>query len=96
MAIGEALDGANELRKAAAAHDLPFAISEQVYQAVGEVPICEKTISVPGRDRPIAVSKRIGGGLGAGRAFRIAFADPENSAQVAGMIAQRNRQRRQL
>ena len=55
MAIGEALDGANELRKAAAAHDLPFAISEQVYQAVGEVPICEKTISVPGRDRPIAV-----------------------------------------
>jgi adenylate cyclase len=55
MAIGEAVDGANELRKAAVAHDLPLAVSEQVYQAAGVVPTCDKKISVPGRDTPIAV-----------------------------------------
>jgi adenylate cyclase len=55
MAIGEAVDGANELRKAAVAHDLPLAVSEQVYQTAGVAPTCDKKISVPGRDTPIAV-----------------------------------------
>jgi adenylate cyclase len=55
MAIGEAVDVANELRKAAVAHDLPFAISEQVYEAAGIVPSCEQNITVPGRDISIPV-----------------------------------------
>ena len=42
MAIGEAVDVANELREAAVAHDLPFAISEQVYKAAGIVPSCQQ------------------------------------------------------
>jgi hypothetical protein len=35
MAIGEAMDVANELRKAAAAQRKPFAISQPVYAAAG-------------------------------------------------------------
>ena len=35
MAIGEAVDGANELRKAAADADKAFAISEKVYADAG-------------------------------------------------------------
>jgi adenylate cyclase len=38
MAIGEAVDGANELRKAAAERRKPFAISEPVYAAAGVEP----------------------------------------------------------
>src|SRR5262249_44812370 len=38
MALGEALDGANELRKAAAEQDKPFAISEAVYRAASLEP----------------------------------------------------------
>jgi adenylate cyclase len=57
MAIGEAIDVANELRKAAVAHGVPFAISEPVYTAAGLVANCEKKITVPspGREMPIAV-----------------------------------------
>jgi len=57
MAIGEAVDVANELRKAAIAHGVLFAISEPVYTAAGLVPNCEKRITVPspGRELPIAV-----------------------------------------
>jgi adenylate cyclase len=57
MAIGEAIDVANELRKVAVAHGVPFAISEPVYTAAGFVPNCEKKITVPspGREMPIAV-----------------------------------------
>jgi adenylate cyclase len=38
MAVGEATDVANALRKAAAVHDKAFAISERVYAAAGLVP----------------------------------------------------------
>ena len=57
MAIGEAIDVANELRKAAIAHGVLFAISEPVYTAAGLVPNCEKKITVPssGHEMPIAV-----------------------------------------
>src|SRR6476660_7910680 len=57
MAIGEAIDVANELRKAAIAHGVLFAISEPVYTAAGLVPNCEKKIPLPspGREMPIAV-----------------------------------------
>jgi adenylate cyclase len=57
MAIGEAIDVVNELRKAAVAHGVPVAISEPVYTAAGLVPNCEKKITVrsPGREMSIAV-----------------------------------------
>ena len=57
MAIGEAIDVANELRKAAIAHGVLFAISEPVYTAAGLVPNCEKKITMPspGREMPMAV-----------------------------------------
>jgi len=57
MAIGEAIDVANELRKAAIAHGVLFAISEPVYTAAGLVPNCEKKITMPSpsREQPIAV-----------------------------------------
>jgi adenylate cyclase len=57
MAIGEAIDVANELRKATAALGASFAISEPVYTAAGIVPNCEKKIAVtsPGREMSITV-----------------------------------------
>src|SRR5262245_63681583 len=57
MAIGEAIDVVNELRKAAVAHGVPIAISEPVYTAAGLVPNCEEKITVrsPGRGLHIAV-----------------------------------------
>jgi adenylate cyclase len=42
MAIGEAVDVANELRKAAASHRKPFAISEPVYAAAGLHPALQE------------------------------------------------------
>jgi adenylate cyclase len=56
MAIGEAIDVANELRKAAVAHGVPFAISEPVYTAAGLVPNCEKKIMVPLPGRAMAIA----------------------------------------
>ena len=56
MAIGEAMDVANELRKAAAAQGKPFAISKPVYTAAGLDPEFENEITVPGPEAPVAVS----------------------------------------
>jgi adenylate cyclase len=57
MAIGEVMDGANELRKAAAAHGKAFAISEQVFAAAGLEAIGEDKVVLRARgsDVPIAV-----------------------------------------
>jgi adenylate cyclase len=54
IAVGEAMDVANELRKAAAAHDKPFAISRQVFAAAGIEPNVQQEIKLgaPGRDAP--------------------------------------------
>jgi adenylate cyclase len=56
MAVGEAMDVANELRKAAAAQGKPFAISKPVYTAAGLDPQFENEITVPGPEAPVAVS----------------------------------------
>jgi adenylate cyclase len=58
MAIGEAVDAANELRKAAAAHGKPFAISEAVYAAADLQPTAHDQIVLqsPSSDEPIAAS----------------------------------------
>ncbi len=56
MAVGEAIDAANELRKAAAAQGKPFAISKPVYTAAGLEQSFESEITVPGLEAPIAVS----------------------------------------
>jgi adenylate cyclase len=57
VAIGQAVEVANEVRKAAAARDVPFAISEPVYAAAGVAPNSEKKLTVPcpGGDAPVAV-----------------------------------------
>jgi adenylate cyclase len=56
MAVGEALDVANEMRKFAAEQGKPFAISRPVYTAAGLEPNVENEIMVPGAEGPIAVS----------------------------------------
>jgi adenylate cyclase len=58
MAIGEAMDVANELRKAAATHGKPFAISERVYTAAGlEVNVQDRVmLASRSSDAPIPVS----------------------------------------
>jgi adenylate cyclase len=58
MAIGEAVDVANELRKAAAAHGKPFAISERVYTAAGLEANIQNRVMLASRssDAPIPVS----------------------------------------
>jgi adenylate cyclase len=56
IAVGEALDVVNEVRKAAAAQDKPFAISKPVYAAAGLEPSLESEITVPASEAPIAVS----------------------------------------
>jgi adenylate cyclase len=57
IAIGEAIDVANEMRKAAAARDVRFAISEQVYAAAGLAPAFQEkiTVAAPGRGAPVGV-----------------------------------------
>ena len=52
LAVGSAIDAVNALRKAAAENDVPFAISEVIYQDAGlSVPAGEKlTIQAPGSD----------------------------------------------
>jgi adenylate cyclase len=56
MAVGEAVDAANELRKAAVAHHRPFAISESVTSAAGVEPANgeQVTIRLPRSAEPIA------------------------------------------
>ena len=46
MAVGEAIDGAQELRKAAAARDKAFAISEKVYADADLVPVHQDSITI--------------------------------------------------
>ena len=46
MAIGEAVDVANELRKAAAERDKAFAISEKVYADAGLAPVHQDSITI--------------------------------------------------
>jgi adenylate cyclase len=58
MAVGEAVDVANELRKAAAAQGKKFAISEQVFTTAGlELPPQDTiTLQVPGTAAPVLAS----------------------------------------
>ena len=46
MAIGEAVDVANDLRKAAAERDKAFAISEKVYADAGLAPVHQDSITI--------------------------------------------------
>jgi adenylate cyclase len=46
MAVGEVVEGANELRKAAAGRDKPFAISQQVYIDAGLDPVGDDTMTI--------------------------------------------------
>jgi adenylate cyclase len=57
LAIGEAIDAANELRRLAAAQDAAFAISERVFADAGLNPTTERraTLRVAGADTDIAV-----------------------------------------
>jgi adenylate cyclase len=57
LAIGEAIDAANELRRLAAAQDAAFAISERVFAEAGLNPTTERraTLRVAGADTDIAV-----------------------------------------
>jgi adenylate cyclase len=57
LAIGEAIDAANELRRLAAARDAAFAISERVFADAGLQPTTERraTLRVAGADADIAV-----------------------------------------
>jgi adenylate cyclase len=57
MAIGEAVDGANALRKAAAERDAAFAISEKLYTEAGLSPIFNDkiTVAVPGVEGVVTV-----------------------------------------
>jgi hypothetical protein len=50
MAVGEAMDAANALRKAAAAHGTPFAVSQPVYAAAGVTPPLAEQITLPSPD----------------------------------------------
>jgi adenylate cyclase len=56
IALGEAIDVANQLRKAAAARNRPFAISQPVYAAAGLEPVYQEKIAlvVPGIDDDVA------------------------------------------
>jgi adenylate cyclase len=56
MAVGEALDVVNELRKAAAAQGKAFAISEPVYTAAGLDASFEDKVTVPDSEAPVAVA----------------------------------------
>ena len=55
MAVGEAVDRANDLRKAAAERDKPFAISEKVYADAGLSPAGDK-IKLPPRGTEAAIT----------------------------------------
>jgi adenylate cyclase len=46
MAVGQLMDVANELRKSAAAHGKPFAISQPVYAAAGVAPALDETTAL--------------------------------------------------
>jgi adenylate cyclase len=50
IALGEAIDAANELRKEAAARNRPFAISQAVYAAAGIEPVYQDEVALPSSD----------------------------------------------
>jgi adenylate cyclase len=50
MAVGEAMDEANQLRKTAAAQGAPFAVSQPVYTAAGVSPPSADQITLPSPD----------------------------------------------
>jgi adenylate cyclase len=56
LAIGDAIEVTNELRRAGAAHDKPFAISERVYREAGLSPVGQDQVAlrVSGSDDQIA------------------------------------------
>jgi adenylate cyclase len=56
MAVGEAMDVANKLRKAAAARGKPFAISKPVYAAAGLDASFGDEVIVPDSDSPVSAS----------------------------------------
>src|SRR5262245_42698674 len=87
LAIGEAMDVAHEIRKAATAHDMPFAVSEQVFTAAGLVPTFEEKITLPSRGGRFGcrVSLHIGSGVGAGDARRATLGSAEFAAQAAAV-----------
>jgi adenylate cyclase len=57
LAIGDAIDVTNELRKVAVAHDKPFAISDRVYADAGLSPVAgdKVTVQAPSSDAPVTV-----------------------------------------
>ncbi len=56
MAVGEAMDVANELRRTAAARGKAFAISQPVYAAAGLDAAFDDAVELPGSGTPIAAS----------------------------------------
>jgi adenylate cyclase len=54
LAVGEAIDGANDLRRAATDRDKAFAVSEKVYADAGLVPVHQDKIAI-GTDAGITV-----------------------------------------
>jgi len=56
MAVGEAMDVVNEMRRAAAEQGKAFAISQPVYTAAGLEPNSGSEITVPASEAPVAVS----------------------------------------
>jgi adenylate cyclase len=56
LAIGDAIEVTNELRRAGAAHDKPFAISERVYREAGLSPVGQDQVALgfSGSDEQIA------------------------------------------
>ena len=60
MAIGEAVDVANDLRKAAAERDKAFAISEKVYADAGLAPVHQDSITIRRGTGDNGVSRRCG------------------------------------
>lgn len=55
IALGEAIDVANELRKAAAAHGKPFAVSQPVYAEAGIEPVFQEKVmlAAPGAEAAV-------------------------------------------
>ena len=50
IAIGDAIDAANEMRKEAVARGTPFAISRPVYEAAGIEPVFREKVALPSPD----------------------------------------------
>jgi adenylate cyclase len=55
IAVGDAIDAANEIRKEAAARGTPFAISEPVYAAAGIEPVYREKVALPSPDADVGL-----------------------------------------